>query len=265
MLPPTLHCDDPHPDLADTRFRRSPGAAVDRTAGRGRAAVNAFGFGGINAHAILEQPPDAPAAPRTLVVREPVRCCGWPPTPREELLGHLDAGAERTDGRCRLAVVEPTPKKLTPPAGRSRRSAVAGPQRHLVQPSPAPSVPSSAPVTLRLEPGALVRRQVTASVAADAPPTAPYFHLSASNPALYDWSAAPPAVRGEPSGAPELTGTFLIDGAARSEREVTLRINDQARGEVGRPVIVACRAWRWPSTQPWWSGPPETACLAGLP
>ena len=101
--------------------------------------------------------------------------------------------------------------------------------------------PDSAAVTLQLEPGALVRRQVTATVAADAPLTAPYFHLSASNPALYDWSAAAPAVRGEPSDAPELTGTFLIDGAARSEREVTLRINNQARGEVRRPVIVVSR------------------------
>jgi LmbE family N-acetylglucosaminyl deacetylase len=101
--------------------------------------------------------------------------------------------------------------------------------------------PDSTATTLRLEPGALVRREVTATVAADAPPTAPYFHLSASNPALYDWSAAPPAVRGEPSDAPELTGTFQIDGAARSDREVTLRLNDQARGEVRRPVIVVPR------------------------
>jgi LmbE family N-acetylglucosaminyl deacetylase len=101
--------------------------------------------------------------------------------------------------------------------------------------------PDSAAATLRLEPGALVRRQVTATVAPDAPLTAPYFHLSAANPALYDWSAAPPAERGEPSGPPELTGTFLIDGAVRSEREVTLRINDQARGEVRRPVTIVPR------------------------
>jgi hypothetical protein len=86
-----------------------------------------------------------------------------------------------------------------------------------------------------------VRREVTATVAPDAPLTAPYFHLSTANPALYDWSAAAPAVRGEPSDAPELTGRFLIDGAVPSEREVTLRINDQARGEVRRPLIVVPR------------------------
>jgi LmbE family N-acetylglucosaminyl deacetylase len=101
--------------------------------------------------------------------------------------------------------------------------------------------PDSAVATLRLEPGALVRRQVTATVALDAPLTAPYFHLSAANPALYDWSAALPVERGAPSGAPELTGTFLIDGTARSEREVTLRINDQARGEVRRPLTIVPR------------------------
>ena len=101
--------------------------------------------------------------------------------------------------------------------------------------------PDSAATTLRLEPGALVRREVTATVAPDAPLTAPYFHLSTANPALYDWSTAAPAVRGEPSDAPELTGRFLIDGAVPSEREVTLRINDQARGEVRRPLIVVPR------------------------
>lgn len=101
--------------------------------------------------------------------------------------------------------------------------------------------PDSAATTLRLEPGALVRREVTATVAPDAPLTAPYFHLSAANPALYDWSTAAPAVRGEPSDAPELIGRFLIDGAVPSEREVTLRINDQARGEVRRPLIVVPR------------------------
>ncbi|GFH38350.1 type I polyketide synthase [Streptomyces pacificus] len=59
-LLPTLHCDDPHPALAGTRFRPlaeaepwgpGPGGAPRR------AAVNAFGFGGVNAHVVLEQAP----------------------------------------------------------------------------------------------------------------------------------------------------------------------------------------------------------------
>ncbi|MFJ9714488.1 beta-ketoacyl synthase N-terminal-like domain-containing protein [Streptomyces sp. NPDC101213] len=59
-LLPTLHCDDPHPALARTRFRTLEKAAPWETAPDRpvrRAAVNAFGFGGINAHVVLEEPP----------------------------------------------------------------------------------------------------------------------------------------------------------------------------------------------------------------
>jgi len=59
VLPPTLHCDEPNPALG---LERTPfyintetrpwihGGAEPR-----RAGVNAFGFGGINAHAVLEE------------------------------------------------------------------------------------------------------------------------------------------------------------------------------------------------------------------
>nr|WP_267924757.1 type I polyketide synthase [Streptomyces liliifuscus] len=64
MLLPTLHCDDPHPALAATRFRPLATAMPWET-GPGqpvrRAAVNAFGFGGINAHVVLEEAPGARA------------------------------------------------------------------------------------------------------------------------------------------------------------------------------------------------------------
>ncbi|MFF4395355.1 beta-ketoacyl synthase N-terminal-like domain-containing protein [Streptomyces sp. NPDC001480] len=65
-LLPTLHCDDPHPALARTRFRPLRKAVPwDTTADRPvrRAAVNAFGFGGINAHVVLEEPPGGHTAP----------------------------------------------------------------------------------------------------------------------------------------------------------------------------------------------------------
>ena len=101
--------------------------------------------------------------------------------------------------------------------------------------------PDSGAATLRLEPGALVGRQVTATVRDDAPLTAPYFRLGPPEPALYDWSAAPPAVRGDPFGGPELEGAFVLDGAATAIREVSLRVNDQARGEVRRPLTVVPR------------------------
>ncbi|WP_435862237.1 beta-ketoacyl synthase N-terminal-like domain-containing protein [Streptomyces phaeochromogenes] len=73
MLLPTLHCDDPHPALAATRFRPLATATPWETGPERpirRAAVNAFGFGGINAHVVLEQAPDI-RAPRTPDVRPP--------------------------------------------------------------------------------------------------------------------------------------------------------------------------------------------------
>ncbi|MEV2190212.1 beta-ketoacyl synthase N-terminal-like domain-containing protein [Streptomyces phaeochromogenes] len=62
MLLPTLHCDDPHPALGATRFRPLETATPWETGPERpvrRAAVNAFGFGGINAHVVLEQAPGA--------------------------------------------------------------------------------------------------------------------------------------------------------------------------------------------------------------
>jgi len=67
VLPPTLHCEEPDPRLG---LQDSPlyvnsatrpwihGGPAPR-----RAGVNAFGFGGINAHAILEEHPTADAHP----------------------------------------------------------------------------------------------------------------------------------------------------------------------------------------------------------
>ncbi|MEU6593840.1 beta-ketoacyl synthase N-terminal-like domain-containing protein [Streptomyces sp. NPDC046881] len=60
-LLPTLHCDDPHPALATTRFHTLQRARPWETDGPHRvrrAAVNAFGFGGINAHVVLEEARD---------------------------------------------------------------------------------------------------------------------------------------------------------------------------------------------------------------
>lgn len=55
-LPPTLHCDDPHAGLAATRFRIVSEAEPWTANGSPRTAgVNAFGFGGVNGHVVLEE------------------------------------------------------------------------------------------------------------------------------------------------------------------------------------------------------------------
>jgi hypothetical protein len=81
----------------------------------------------------------------------------------------------------------------------------------------------------------------TATVPPGAPPTLPYFLERPLAGALYDWSAAPPELRGEPFGPPPLTARFhlRISGIALTlDREVVHRARDQAVGEVRRPLRV---------------------------
>ena len=55
MLPPTLHCSQPLPQMLETRFRPVQDAAGWNETGLPKiAGVNAFGFGGINAHVVLQ-------------------------------------------------------------------------------------------------------------------------------------------------------------------------------------------------------------------
>ena len=60
VLPPTLHCEEPHPELELDRtpfyINTEPRPWIHGTRRHPRrAGVNAFGFGGINAHVILEE------------------------------------------------------------------------------------------------------------------------------------------------------------------------------------------------------------------
>jgi len=68
VLPPTLHVDTPHPALADTRFRvcdtAEPWELRTSQHTVRRAAVNAFGFGGINAHVVIDEAPGMAAVGR---------------------------------------------------------------------------------------------------------------------------------------------------------------------------------------------------------
>ncbi|HUD71950.1 MAG TPA: beta-ketoacyl synthase N-terminal-like domain-containing protein [Dongiaceae bacterium] len=68
ILPPTLHADAPHPKLRGSGLylNAAPRPWIHPGPHPRRAGVSAFGFGGINAHAILEEAP-LPEGRRTLV------------------------------------------------------------------------------------------------------------------------------------------------------------------------------------------------------
>jgi phosphopantetheine--protein transferase-like protein len=113
-LLPTLHCEDPHPALAKTRFATLD-VAKPWDAPMRRAAVNAFGFGGINAHVVLEQAP-RPAAPVIVHEAERVLRLAAPTVAalRETLSGADPAvlAAPEGEGPVRLGIVDPTEKRL---------------------------------------------------------------------------------------------------------------------------------------------------------
>jgi 3-oxoacyl-(acyl-carrier-protein) synthase/phosphopantetheinyl transferase (holo-ACP synthase) len=119
MLPPTLHCDEPNPALITTRFETLAEAKPWPEDLPHRAGVNAFGFGGINAHVVLERPATAGPA----VVTEPervLRLAAATPGMLAELLDADDATVldrglderERFADPVRLGIVDPTPRKL---------------------------------------------------------------------------------------------------------------------------------------------------------
>lgn len=127
VLPPTLHCEDPHELLARTRFR-AIGKAEPWHADKRIAAVNAFGFGGINAHLVLSSHA-APAAQQavrsTVSLAADISAAGSrvaPPTvvviaaaTQNELLDklqHAQWDSQPRSGTWRLAIVEPNEKRL---------------------------------------------------------------------------------------------------------------------------------------------------------
>ncbi len=112
VLPPTLHCDDPLPELGSTRFRTLSAAEPwDEDRGPLRAGVNAFGFGGINAHVVLESADDTPAraAARASAADAILLAADTP----EELLRRLEKGPWTPgEGPCRLALLDPSPEGI---------------------------------------------------------------------------------------------------------------------------------------------------------
>ncbi|MGO3807287.1 MAG: beta-ketoacyl synthase N-terminal-like domain-containing protein [Sphingobacterium sp.] len=103
-LPPTMYCENPIEAMQSTRF--APVQEPKKWSQTGLpkiAAVNAFGFGGINAHLVLE----GYAAPKKDNVLLLARATN------EELLSAL-ANHENSvgDGDFRIAIFEPSPQRI---------------------------------------------------------------------------------------------------------------------------------------------------------
>jgi acyl transferase domain-containing protein/phosphopantetheinyl transferase len=135
-LPPTLHAEEPNPELGleqtpfylSTRLR--PWIHGDKTCPR-RAGINAFGFGGINAHAVLEEYPVADESPLERFEKEwPVelivvsadgfddlrdrvaKLASWLEQVEEVRLLDVGASCAANAGRCRVALLSPTVAEL---------------------------------------------------------------------------------------------------------------------------------------------------------
>ncbi|MFH6990473.1 beta-ketoacyl synthase N-terminal-like domain-containing protein [Flavobacterium collinsii] len=104
ILPPTLYCENPTAAMQLTRFTPIQEAKNWSQTGLPKiAAVNAFGFGGINAHVVLEGY-DIPKKDEVLLLARPTR---------EALLSALqDNDTAVGDGDYRIALFDPTTERI---------------------------------------------------------------------------------------------------------------------------------------------------------
>ncbi|HIE72092.1 MAG TPA: polyketide synthase, partial [Planctomycetes bacterium] len=108
-LPPTLHCDAPHATMQATRFRvLSEPQSWEDSGLPVVAGVNAFGFGGINAHVVLKAHDAHRAAPQSSPREEILLLAADSPA---QLASALQTHSQPSGGACRLALVNPTPQR----------------------------------------------------------------------------------------------------------------------------------------------------------
>ncbi|WP_222538104.1 type I polyketide synthase [Pedobacter polysacchareus] len=105
IIPPTLHCIKPVAQLKDSRFMVVQEAQKWTDSGLPKVAgVNAFGFGGINAHLVLEAYDSAPLVDEVLLLAR---------ESQEELLLALEKGDRHPgDGSFRIALFNPSPERI---------------------------------------------------------------------------------------------------------------------------------------------------------
>jgi LmbE family N-acetylglucosaminyl deacetylase len=126
----------------------------------------------------------------------------------------------------------------------------AGPSPQIVgtgiRPSPAIDVGRPSSGSVRLLPGILRADPAEVTIDRSAAPSAPYFLQRGKNGWLYDWPRASMHDWGLPFQDPELMAVATLSPldstySASLDREVTLRTDDPASGEIRRPVFIVPR------------------------
>ena len=129
---------------------------------------------------------------------------------------------------------------------------------HLAQLSPSQCLPlgdchSPGTMSQRVEPGQIGTDSVTFDVLDEQPVTTPYFLRAPRDGDLYVWpkqtrnALLTPLPFGDPFEVPEFNGSAELTGEGSDSveaafwTEAAFRVNDQARGEVRRPVTVVPR------------------------
>jgi len=114
FLPPTLHCEEPSELVARTRFRLITASEPWPRDLPRRAAVNVFGFGGINAHLVLDALEQGSAAAfQPTQGYQPPQMLLFAAQSPEALLRALEgaSGAIEAGGPYRLALERPTAER----------------------------------------------------------------------------------------------------------------------------------------------------------
>ena len=95
---------------------------------------------------------------------------------------------------------------------------------------------------ISLGPGEVHRSVATLTPDTAAIATTPYFLRHPRQGALYDWTGVAATDLGEPFGGSVPVARFgRLGPGGETSREVSYRVNDQAQGEVRRPVVVVPR------------------------
>lgn len=113
FLPPTLHCEEPSELVAGTGFQLLNKAIPWPDDLPCRAGVNAFGFGGINAHLVVDSWPRRSPSPSTPPLSTAADMLLLSAETPEALLLALEARKSFGEsGPCRLAIERPTPDRI---------------------------------------------------------------------------------------------------------------------------------------------------------